>query len=189
MKIYAITIQNLNGIGKMSESCIPKGSLCLTVDDYKFDTYKWLDANDIDLDNEIFANVQKHDLDKVRRGGFKALFAQDGELVHIFGFSKGSTGGFANHEFKLRIEEPSAMFQNITAVRQYSFRGCLYDSYLADKMVAAYLDTRIYSIGVKRSCDFGNTFSSVKVTEALMERISKAVVLGTPIQGDFNEGL
>lgn len=189
MKIYAITIQNLGSIGKMLGSCIPKGSLGITVDDYKFDTYKWIGANDIDLNNEIFANVQKHDLDRIRRGGFKALFAQDGELVHIFGYSEGSTDGFANREIKLRIEEPSVMFHNITAVRQYSFKGCLWDSYLADRMVAAYLDTRIYNIGVKRARDFGNTFTSMKVTEALMDRLSKAVVLGEPIQGDFNEGL
>lgn len=189
MRIYAITIQNLGGIGKMIGSCIPKGSLGITVDDYNFKTYKWIGANDIDLDNEIFANVQKHYLDIIRSGGFKALFAQDGELVHIFGYSEGSTDRFANREIKLRIEEPSVMFPNITAIRQYSFKGCLCGSYLADRMVAVYLDTRIYNIGVKRARDFGNTFTSMGVTEALIERLSKAVVLGEPIQGDFNEGL
>ena len=36
MRIIAIEIQNLAGIGTMSGSFIPKGSLGITVDDYKF---------------------------------------------------------------------------------------------------------------------------------------------------------
>lgn len=189
MRIIAIEIQNLASTGMFSGSCIPKGTLGITVDKWRFGPYKWVTVNDIDLEHPAFANVQKYELDKVLRGGIKALFSQDDGLLHIYGFVKGSSDGFANREIKLRVEEPSVMFPKVNAVRQYSFKGCLWDSYLADRMVAAYLDTHVYSVGIKESSYRGNTYCSAKVTEDIMERIGQAVVLGKPIQGDFNAGL
>ena len=190
MRIIAIEIQNLAGIGTMSGSFIPKGSLGITVDDYKFGSYKWVTAKDIDFDNPLFNGIDKYELQRLKNGSQKALFAMAGnELLHVFGYVEGSSKGFANREIVLRIEEPSVMFPKIKAVRQRTFRGCLWDSYLADKMVAAYLGTQIFNLGIKRARDRGNTYTSITATYAMAERLSKAIVFGKPIQADFNEGL
>ncbi|MEG1232255.1 MAG: hypothetical protein RSE18_00340, partial [Acinetobacter sp.] len=131
-----------------------------------------------------------YELQKLKNGSLKAIFAMAGnELLHVFGYVEGSSDGFANREIVLRIEESSVMFPKIKAVRQRTFRGCLWDSYLADKMVAAYLGTQIFDLGIKRGRDRGNTYNSIKATYAMAERLSKAVVFGAPIQADFNEGL
>ncbi|MEG1707111.1 MAG: hypothetical protein RR285_00195 [Acinetobacter sp.] len=190
MRIIAIEIQNLAATGMMLGSVIPKGSLGITVDDYKFDVYKWVTAKDIDFNSEVFAKMDEFDLKILKSSGQKALFAMAGnELLHVFGYTEGSSNGFANREIVLRIEEPSVMFPKIKAVRQRTFRGCLWDSHYADKMVAAYLGTQIFNLGIKRGRDRGNTYTSIKATYAMAERLSKAVVFGTPIQADFNEGL
>ena len=190
MRVIAIEIQNLAGIGMLSGSVIPKGSLGITVDDYKFDTYKWVTAKDIDFSSPLFNGIDKYELQRLKNGSQKALFAMAGnELLHVFGFIEGSSNGFANREIVLRIEEPSVMFPKIKAIRQCTFRGCLWDSYVADKMVAAYLGTQIFNLGIKRGRDRGNTYTSIKATYAMAERLSKAIVFGAPIQADFNEGL
>lgn len=185
MRIIAIEVVNLATKGIMSGSITPKGSIGITVDKLEFGNYTWVTANDIDLDDSYFDFLSKNEKYSIRNGSFKALFAQDGDVLHIYGYLKNSSDGFANRKIKLRINEPSIMFPKIQAIRQHEFEGCLWESYVADRMVAKFLNTSIKGIGLKEARDrYG--YSSVKATQNLINKIAKVIVLGEPIQGDFN---
>lgn len=185
MRIIAIEVVNLATKGIMSGSITPKGSIGITVDKLEFGNYTWVTANDIDLDDSYFDFLSKNEKYSIRKGSFKALFAQDGDVLHIYGYLENSSDGFANRKIKLRINEPSVTFPKIQAVRQYEFEGCLWESYVADRMVAKFLNTSVKSIGLKEARDrYG--YSSVKATQNLINKIAKVIVLGEPIQGDFN---
>lgn len=188
MIICAVEVFNLSSRGQMLGSVVPKGSLGIIVDDYWFDDYQWVTADDIDLNHKAFEGVAKYEMDKLRRGQLKALFAKSGGLLHIYGYVEGSSDGFANRTIRVRVKEPSVMFPRIQSARVLSFTGCLWDSYLADLMVAAYLDTNVYSIGVQRLRNRSNTYTAMKATASLIDHVGKVVVLGEPIQGDFNAG-
>lgn len=139
----------------------PKGNVGVVVDDYKFDIYE-------------------------RVGN--ALFSTYCGLVHVCGHYPNQKGRFGNATIKLRIKEPSVIFPKITATRVHIFEGVLWDSHSADQQVAKHLETQIYNIGVKRSRDYSRgCYSSVKATAEFMSIVSEVVVMGKPVQGDFND--
>nr|WP_218955866.1 hypothetical protein [Acinetobacter sp. YH12064] len=146
----------------MLGSCTPKGSLGVTVDDYKFEVYE-------------------------RVGN--AIFSRFGELIHVYGHAPGSKGGFADREIKLRIKEPSVMFPKIQATRLHKFKGDLWCSGKAERQVAKHLGTDLYDIGVKRIGDRISCYSAIKATRQFMEVVSKVVIIGAPVQGDFNAAI
>ena len=162
MKIFSIEVFNLACNGLMLGSCTPKGSLGVTVDDYKFEVYE-------------------------RVGN--AIFSKFGELIHVYGHAPGSKGGFADSEIKLRIKEPSVMFPKVQATRLHKFKGDLWCSGEAERQVAKHLGTDLYDIGVKRIGDRNSCYSAIKATRQFMEVVSKAVIIGAPVQGDFNAEL
>ena len=162
MKIFSIEVFNLACNGLMLGSCTPKGSLGVTVDDYKFEVYE-------------------------RVGN--AIFSRFGELIHVYGHAPGSKGGFADREIKLRIKEPSVMFPKIQATRLHKFKGDLWCSGEAERQVAKHLGTDLYDIGVKRIRDRNSCYLAIKATRQFMEVVSKVVIIGAPVQGDFNAEL
>lgn len=184
MKIYSIEVFNLASIGQYSGEVIPKGCLGVTVSDMTFGNYKYVTAADLDLSDKAFEKFSPHELARIKNGSFKALYAQCGELINTFAHVEGTRDGFGDRTFSLRIEEPSVIFPKIKAVRTKAFKGCLWDSYAADIMVASYLKTRIFHIGARTKSN--DCYGSCRATEAFINRISKAVVIGKPIQGDFN---
>ena len=162
MKIFSIEVFNLACNGLMLGSCTPKGSLGVTVDDYKFEVYERLGC---------------------------AIFSTSNGLVHVYGHAPGSKGGFADREIKLRIKEPSVMFPKVQATRLHKFKGDLWCSGEAEMQVAKHLGTDLYGIGVKRIGDRNSCYGSVKATAKFMDVVGKAVVLGSPYQGDFSAEL
>lgn len=163
MKIFSIEVFNLGSNGLMLGSCTPKGSLGVTVDHISFDVYE-------------------------RVGD--AIFSKCGELIHVYGYAPGSKGGFADREIKLRIKEPSVMFPKIQATRLYTFKGDLWGSGEAERQVAKHLGTNLYNIGIKSIRDRNNScYCSAIATQKFMDVLSKAVVFGAPIQGNFNAEL
>lgn len=162
MKIFSIEVFNLASNGLVLGSCVPKGSLGVTVDHISFDVYE-------------------------RVGD--AIFSKCGELIHVYGYAPGSKGGFADREIKLRIKEPSVIFPKIQATRLHTFKGDLWCSGEAERQVAKHLGTNLYDIGVKKIGDRNSCYRSVKATSKFMDVVGKAVVLGSHYQGDFSAEL
>ena len=162
MRIYSIEINNLGCTGMMLGSALPKGSLGVVVDDYKFEVYERLGC---------------------------AIWSSCGEIIHIYQHAPGTKEGFGGSKIKLRIKEPSCMFPKIQAARVYTFKGDLWDGETANKLVAEHLGIKLFNVGIKRLGDRGSCFRAKKVTEKFMETLSKAVILGQPVQGDFSEDL
>ncbi len=102
---------------------------------------------------------------------------------------QGTKEGFGGSKISLRIKEPSCMFPKIQAARVHTFKGDLWDGSTANKLVAEHLGTKLFNVGIKKLRDRNSCFWAGKVTEKFMETLSKAVILGQPVQGDFSEDL
>ena len=81
------------------------------------------------------------------------------------------------------------MFPKIQATRLQKFKGDLWCSDEAERQVAKHLGTDLYDIGVKKIGDRISCYSAIKATRQFMEVVSKAVIIGAPVQGDFNAEL
>lgn len=162
MKIFSIEIVNLNCTGIMLGSVTPKGNIGVVVDDFSFSVYE--------------------------RTGC-AIFSTCNGLVHVYQHAPGTKGGFGGSKIQLRIKEPSVMFPKIQATRLHTFHGDLWDGWEADKKVSEHLGTNLFNIGVKKLRDRNSCYRSVKATSKFMDVVGKAVVLGSPYQGDFSAEL
>lgn len=152
MKIISIEVFNLNSTGCHGGQPIPKGCLGVVVDHCKFDLYQSLP------------------------GG--VYFSESGGLVNIYHHSPGTTEGFAGRSIALPVMEPSVISKKIMARRIKVFKGSLWDSHEATKVVAKHLGTTLRRIGVRDLSDRYKVYSSSMATEEFMSRLSKVIVLG-----------
>ena len=187
MEIAAVEVYNLNSTGMWVGNAVPYGCLGITVTNYSFGDYKIVDVKDIDLEHWALCDLSDYEKSRIKSGAIKAIFATSGDLVSVFGWARGTTDGFANRKITLRIEQPSCMFPAIKAVKTVIFKGDLWDSHVADRLVMAYLDTPLRSIGIRKTSERNSCYCSAKATQALYDKLAKVIILGQPLQGGINE--
>lgn len=154
MKIYSIEVFNLGGTGMHCAQPVPKGCLGVMVDNCKFDIY--------------------HELP----GG--VFYSECDGLLSIYKNLPGTSDGFAGREIALPVIEPSVISPRIIARRVRIFKGSLWSSAEAVRIVAKHLSTTITNIGVRECNARYQVYSAVSATKEFMDRISRVVVLGEP---------
>ena len=154
MKIYSIEVFNLGTEAMHCAQPIPKGCLGVVVDKYGFDLYQSLP------------------------GG--VFYSECDGLLSIYKHVPGSTDGFGGRTITLPILEPSVISKNITARRMKVFKGSLWASVEAGRIVEGHLETTITSIGVRQCNDRYQVYSEVSATKEFMDRLSRVVILGQP---------
>lgn len=154
MKIYSIEIFNLGTTAMHPAQPVPKGCLGVIVDKYKFDIY--------------------HELP----GG--VFYSECDGLLSIYKHLPGTSDGFGGRKIALPVIESSVIYPKKIARRVRLFKGSLWSSAEAGRIVEKHLGTTITSIGVRACNDRYQVYSAVSATKEFMDRISRVVVLGEP---------
>lgn len=154
MKIYSVEIFNLGTTAMHPCQPVPKGCLGVVVDKCQFDIF--------------------HELP----GG--VFYSECDGLLSIYKHLPGSRDGFAGRAISLAVMEPSIISKRIMARRVRVFKGSLWSSAEANRVVAKHLGTSLTSIGVKDSGSRYQVYSAATATDEFISRISRVVVLGEP---------
>ncbi len=167
--IASIEVFNLMASGQFCGEPIPHGCLGIQI------------SSRMDINIEYYEKVE------IKKGqGFALIGRCKNKFAHtIYHLVPGSVDGFANREIRLKIEEPAFCFPKIKAKRQYSFRGCLWDSVTADKCAEEYLGYKLVSVGMKKANDCG-CYCKYNIPESFTtDLISKVLVIKPSSQDSF----
>ena len=152
MKVYQIVINNLVD-GMMCGSPIPRGALSIVVNSKPKLVY--------------------------RRSG-STIYAESNGIVNCYTCNPFDSQGFGGRTITLPMTGESTVFKT-KGITQVQFHGTLCDTGEAMHETAKILGTTLHSIGIKEQNSRLDLFSSVMVTGELLAKLSKHVILGTPI--------